>query len=120
MKDIQWKSSTLKKIPIKQSNSTGDDIFTGGNANAIESVNTTLTGEPIPKGSIPIWFPVPSGSVISFTSSFEDGGNKIYAVSGSSKYKPNDLVAYYMKLLKDAKIARRTGDVQLPYRSYAQ
>lgn len=87
--------------PNKQSNSTGDDIFTGGNANAIESVNTTLTGEPIPKGFDTDLVPVPSGSVISFTSSFEDGGNKIYAVSGSSKYKPNDLVAFYMKLLKD-------------------
>ncbi|TAH64931.1 MAG: hypothetical protein EWM47_11755 [Anaerolineaceae bacterium] len=100
--DYEMEESYPEEDLYEQSNSADNDIFTGGNADAINSTNTNLTGEPIPDGFNIDLVPIPEGSFITGTSSYESGGNKIYAISASSKYEANDLVAFFMKGFKDA------------------
>lgn len=100
--DYEMEESYPEEDLNNQFDSTDNDIFTGGNADDIKSVNTDITGEAIPKGFNIDLVPIPAGSAITGTSTFESGGNKIYAISASSKYEANNLVAFFMNLLKDA------------------
>ncbi|NLO09496.1 MAG: hypothetical protein GX129_06450 [Clostridiales bacterium] len=100
--DYEMEESYPEDDLNKQFDSNDNDIFTGGNTDAIKSVNTDLAGDPIPNGFNTDLVSIPADSLITGTSSFESGGNKIYAISASSKYEVNDLVAFFMKVLKDA------------------
>ncbi len=100
--DPNGQSGTTGGDTIAGGNATRDDIFSGGNADAIKSVNTNITGEPIPKGFDTDLVPIPGGSMISLTSSYEEGGNKIYGIYGLCEYEVKDLVAFYKKVMQDA------------------
>ncbi len=76
------------------------NLYEGGNADVIESVNSDIIGEPIPEGFDTGLVPIPSESEITSTIKYEEGGNRRYIISGISRYEIKDMIAFYRKILQ--------------------
>lgn len=86
--------------PYGQYGTIDKDLFEGGNADVIESVNSDIAGEPIPEGFDTGLVPIPSESEITSTIKYEEGGNRRYIISGISRYEIKDMIAFYRKILQ--------------------